>query len=159
MWKNIRLLFTKEIIGAVRDRRTLILTVFFPLIFYPLIVGVMGHLTAAEQRKITATTPTVIVIDRAEDPTFTAHLRHETSFMTIRRNNLDQALADLRANLGSLVMLVEKTSGGPGLGLDVTLYYDQSDQAATYAASRVREFLANYLKDVLKSKLDALGLD
>ncbi len=159
MWKNVRLLFTKEIIGAVRDRRTLILTVFFPLIFYPLIVGVMGHLTAAEQRKITETTPTVIVIDRAGDPTFTAHLRRETSFVPITRKDLRQALADLRANLATLVMLVEKTSGGPGLGLDVTLYYDQSDQAATFAASRVREFLANYLKDVLKSKLDALGLD
>jgi len=156
MWENIRLLFTKEIIGAVRDRRTLILTVFFPLIFYPLIVGVMGHFTAAEQRKITETTPAVVVIDRADDPTFTAHLRSVSLFSPIYEKDVDQGLADLRAKFASVVMVVEKTSGGPGLGLDVTLYYDQSDQAAMFAASRVREFLQ---KDVLKEKLNALGLN
>ena len=159
MWKNIRLLFTKEIIGAVRDRRTLFLTVFFPLIFYPLIVGVMGHFTAAEQRKITETTPVVAVIDRANDPTFTAHLHSASLFSPVYEDDLDQGLADLRAKFASVVMLVKKTSGGPGIGLDVTLYYDQSDQAAMFAASRVREFLQNYLKDVLKKKLDALGLN
>ena len=50
MWKNVRLLFSKELLGAVRDRRTLILTVFFPLIFYPLILSVMGRFNEAERR-------------------------------------------------------------------------------------------------------------
>ena len=159
MWENIRLLFVKEIIGAVRDRRTLFLTVFFPLLFYPLIVGVMGHYTGAEQRRITEATPTVIVIDQANDPTFRAHLRSETLFIPFSEHDLTQGLADLHAKLAPVLMLVQKGSGGPGLGLDVTLYYNQGNQAALYAASRVQKFLENYLKDVLKAKLDALGLD
>ena len=159
MWENVRLLFVKELIGAVRDRRTLILTVFFPLIFYPLIVGVMGHFTAAEQTRLTQTTPTVLVVNEANDPTFTAHLRAETAFSLFSEPNLNQGLADLHAKLAPVLMVVTKSGGGPGLGLDVTLYYDQSDQAALYAASRVQKFLEGYLKDVLKAKLDALGLD
>ncbi len=159
MWENIRLLFVKELIGAVRDRRTLILTVFFPLIFYPLIVGVMGHFTAAEQTRLTQTTPTVLVVNEANDPTFSAHLRAETAFSPFSEPTLAQGLADLHAKLAPVLMVVRKSGGGPGLGLDVTLYYDQSNQAALYAASRVQKFLEGYLKDVLKTKLDALGLD
>ena len=159
MWENIRLLFIKELIGAVRDRRTLILTVFFPLIFYPLIVGVMGHFTAAEQTRLTQTTPTVLVVDEANDPTFSAHLRAETAFSPFSEPTLAQGLADLHAKLAPVLMVVRKSGGGPGLGLDVTLYYDQSNQTALYAASRVQKFLEGYLKDVLKTKLDALGLD
>ncbi len=159
MWNNIRLLFAKEITGAVRDRRTLFLTVFFPLLFYPLIVGVMGHFTAAEQRRIVEMIPTVIVVDRADDPTFSARLQAATEFTPFYETDVSQGRADLDAKLGPLMMVVDKTTGGQGLGLDVTLYYDQSDQAAMYAAERVREFLQSYLKDVLREKLTALGLN
>ena len=50
MWKNVRLLFSKELTGAIRDRRTLFLTVFFPLVFYPLVLSAVSytHLRAHE---------------------------------------------------------------------------------------------------------------
>ena len=56
-------------------------------------------------------------------------------------------------------MSVDKESGGPGIGLDIALYYDQTDQGATIAAARVRDFLEGYLKEVMRDKLDALGFD
>jgi sodium transport system permease protein len=159
MWKNVRLLFGKEITGAVRDRRTLVLTVFFPLVFYPLILAVMGNFTAAEQTRIEAIIPTVIIVDQAHDETFRAHLRETTGFYPFFDSDLIQAKADLQDGLGQVLMTVDKESGGPGVGLEVTLYYDQTDQVAVLAAGRVRTFLEVYLKEVMRSKLDALGLD
>lgn len=159
MWENVRLLFAKEITGAVRDRRTLILTVFFPLIFYPLILSVMGHFTAAEQTRIEEMVPTVIVVDRARDETFLAHLRSTTTLYPLFDNDVEGGLSDLEAGIGSVVMTVDKASGGPGIGLDITLYYDQTDQAAAIAASRIRNFLEGYLKEVMRDKLDTLGLN
>jgi sodium transport system permease protein len=159
MWKNVRLLFGKEIIGAVRDRRTLILTVFFPLIFYPLILAVMGNFTAAEQTRIEAITPTVIIVDQAHDETFRANLQETTGFYPFFDSDLIQAKTDLKDGLGQVLMTVDKESGGPGVGLEVTLYYDQTNQVAVMAAGRVRTFLEVYLKEVMRSKLDTLGLD
>ncbi len=159
MWKNVRLLFGKEIIGAVRDRRTLVLTVFFPLVFYPLILAVMGHFTATEQTRIETITPTVIIVDHAHDETFRAHLQETTGFYPFFDSDLIQAKADLKDDLGQVLMMVDKESGGPGVGLEVTLYYDQTNQVAVMAAGRVRTFLEVYLKEVMRSKLDALGLD
>ena len=159
MWKNVRLLFGKEIIGAVRDRRTLVLTVFFPLVFYPLILAVMGHFAATEQTRIEAITPTVIIVDQAHDETFRAHLQETTGFYPFFDSDLIQAKADLKDGLGQVLMMVDKESGGPGVGLEVTLYYDQTSQVAVMAAGRVRAFLEGYLKEVMRSKLDTLGLD
>ncbi len=159
MWKNVRLLFLKEITGAVRDRRTLILTIFFPLIFYPLILAVMGHFTQAEERRIEAITPTVIIVDRARDETFREHLRATTGFYPFFDFDEEQGLADLKDGLGQVMMTVDKGSGGPGIGLEVTLSYDQTDQVAVMAAGRVRDFLQGYLQEVLRDKLDALGLN
>ena len=159
MWKNVRLLFGKEITGAVRDRRTLVLTVFFPLVFYPLILAVMGHFAATEQTRIEAITPTVIIVDQAHDETFRAHLQETTGFYPFFDSDLIQAKADLKDGLGQVLMMVDKESGGPGVGLEVTLYYDQTNQVAVMAAGRVRAFLEVYLKEIMRSKLDALGLD
>lgn len=159
MWENVRLLFLKEITGAIRDRRTLILTVFFPLIFYPLILMVMGRFTAAEQTRLEEMIPTVIVVDRANDETFRRHLRSTQTLYPLFYDDMDQGLLDLKSGIGQVVMSVDKESGGPGIGLNVALYYDQTDQGATIAAARVRDFLEGYLKEVIRDKLDALGFD
>jgi len=159
MWENIRLLFFKEITGAIRDRRTLILTVFFPLIFYPLILMVMGRFTAAEQTRLEEMIPTVIVVDRANDETFRRHLRSTQTLYPLFYDDVDQGLLDRKSGIGQVVMSVDKESGGPGIGLNVVLYYDQTDQGATIAAARVRDFLEGYLKEVMRDKLDALGFD
>ncbi len=159
MWKNVRLLFGKEIVGALRDRRTLILTIFFPLIFYPLILAVMSHFAATEELRIGEFIPTVIIVDRAQDETFRAHLRDDVTFHSLHQPDEEEGRADLKAGFGQVMMTVDKESGGPGLGLVVGLYYDQTNQIAAIAVGRVRSFLQGYLSAVLRDRLDLLGLD
>lgn len=159
MWKNIRLLFVKETIGAVRDRRTLILTVFFPLIFYPLILAVMSHFAATEELRIEAFIPTVIIVDRVQDETFHEHLRADHTFHALYQPDEEQGRADLKAGFGQMMMTVDRESGGPGLGLVIGLYYDKTDTVAAIAVGRVRRFLQGYLSAVLRDRLDLLGID
>ena len=156
---NVRLLFGKEITGAVRDRRTLILTVFFPLIFYPLLISVMGRMSATEHQAVETMIPTVLVVDRAADEIFRSHLLAATSISPLLYSDETKGLADLKTGLGQVMLTVAKTTGGEGVGLDVTLYYDHTDQTAAIAAGRVVTFLQDYLKGVLKEKLEVLGLD
>jgi len=159
MWKNVRLLFSKEILGAVRDRRTLFLTVVFPLIFYPLILSVMGRFNESEQIRLEALVPTILVMDRSEDEIFADELGRETSMYWLAVDSVDEGLEALRQDEAQVLMVVDKESGGEGIGLDVALYYDQADQLAPVAAARVRDFLETYLKSVVSSKLEALGYD
>ena len=159
MWKNVRLLFSKELTGAVRDRRTLFLTVFFPLIFYPLVLSVIGQFNEAERVRYESLVPTILVIDRSEDETFGAELTADTTLHWLRGGSVDEGLAGLKADEGHVLMVVDKETGGEGVGLDVTLYYDQADPFAPIAASRVRGFLEAYLQRVVGEKLDALGYD
>jgi len=156
MLKNVRLLFSKELLGAVRDRRTLFLTVFFPLIFYPLVLSVMSQFGAAERVRLETLVPTVLVVDRSGDETFAAELRTADAFYVARYPGADEAVAGLKDDIGHIAMVVDKDAGGEGLGLEVTLYYDQTDQFATVAATKVREFLEGYLQRVVADKLETL---
>ena len=49
-WKNVHLVYKKEIQGAIRDRRTLISMIVIPLIFYPLLFLGIGYFTVIGQK-------------------------------------------------------------------------------------------------------------
>jgi len=159
MLKNVRLLFAKELRGAIRDRRTFFLTVIFPLVFYPMVVSVMSRFGEAERVRVETLVPTVLVVDTSGDATFARELAGTTDFHVRPYLDRDRALDALRHDAGHIVMEVEKQSGGEGLGLTVTLHYDQTSQYSAIAAAGVRRFLEGYLKDVVSTKLAALGYE
>ncbi len=158
---KIRLLFAKEITGAFRDRRTMFLTVLFPLIFYPMVFAVMGRFSASEQISYEDFTPAVYVVDRADEPRLTSHLAAEPAVRWLFARGVDEAVAQMEEGEGQAVLLVERSpsGGGPGLGLVATLYFDHSDQIASLAAGKVRETLGGYLEGVVRENLDVLGMD
>jgi len=158
MWKNVRLLFSKELTGAIRDRRTLFLTVFFPLIFYPLVLSVIGQFNEAERVRYESLTPTILVVDRSEDETFAAELATEMTLFWRAVGSVDEGLEGLKSDVGHVLMVVDKESGGEGIGLHVTLHYDQADPFAPIAASRVRGVLEAYLERVVRDKFEELGM-
>lgn len=157
MLKNVRLLFAKELLGAIRDRRTMFLTVIFPLIFYPMIISVMSRFSETERLRLETLVPSVIVVDRSRDEIFGSELLNVHAFIPVFRNDEATGRAALDNDVGQVLMQVEKEAGGEGLGLTVTLAYDQSDQVAFVAAEKVRDFLAAYLQRVMSEKLEQLG--
>jgi sodium transport system permease protein len=159
MLRNVRLLFAKELLGAVRDRRTLFLTVFFPLIFYPMVMSVMSRFTESERVRIESMVPTVVVVDEAQDRLFSEHLAAVTEFYVSETESVEEGLTALSDEVGQVLLAATKPSGGEGLGLSITLYYDQSNQMSVLAAGSVRRFLEGYLETVVRDKLEALGMN
>jgi sodium transport system permease protein len=159
MLKNVRLLFAKELLGAVRDRRTLFLTVIFPLIFYPMVMSVMSRFNETERVRVESMVPVILIVDQARDDVFSRELETTASFYTVELPTVEQGLEGLSDETGQLLMVVEKQGGGDGLGLEITLYYDQANQYAALAAGSVRRFLEGYLDGVVRGKLTLLGIN
>jgi len=109
MFRNARLLFGKELLGAFRDRRTLFLTVLFPLIFYPLVLSVMSQFGEAERTRLDTLVPTVLVVDRSGDETFARELVRTDAFTFLSFEAFDEAKAasilDVPKHLRPVAML------------------------------------------------------
>jgi sodium transport system permease protein len=128
------------------------------LIFYPLILSVMGRFNEVERIRLESLTPAILLVNQSEDATFQSELDRSDAFYWMGEESVESGLAALRNEEGNLLMAVSKESGGEGFGLNVILYYDQSDQFAYAAAEQVRGFLESYLKRVVNEKLQALGM-
>ncbi|MCD5408730.1 hypothetical protein LR090_05875 [Candidatus Bipolaricaulota bacterium] len=51
------LLYRKELLQAVRDLRTVVMTLVFPVVFYPLLFGLMGDLIGRQEARLAELVP------------------------------------------------------------------------------------------------------
>ncbi|MGC9530537.1 MAG: ABC transporter permease [Candidatus Bipolaricaulaceae bacterium] len=152
------LLFRKEILQAVRDRRTVFITVLFPLTFYPLMFALIGGLVRGEQERLAELVPRVLAVVEGEDELAGA-LAAASEFQVTFRQDLAAvvpALEEGRAELG--LHAVPRPERGE-LGYQLTLYYDAADSQAQVAASMMKGFLSDYFQEVARKRLAAMGID
>ncbi|AMV38479.1 ABC transporter permease subunit/CPBP intramembrane protease [Planctomyces sp. SH-PL62] len=90
-WSNVLLIFRREGMDQLRDRRTLFMVVFFPILLYPLIGAGVLQFAAALQEK-----PRRVVIVGAE------HLPAEPPLLDAEGTGFNPALFDSPAEAGRL---------------------------------------------------------
>ena len=80
--RNIWLLFKKEILAGLRDRRTAILVLVFPLIFYPMMLGLIFHFTSQNVSDGRGTVSRVIYQNRADSETLAGFFERNEDILT-----------------------------------------------------------------------------
>src|SRR5215831_3172244 len=148
--KLIKLIYLKEILDLLRDRRTIISMLVFPLLFMPLIfLGVSYFLSRS--------------INRAQDKQFNLALKQETGLAGMT-TSLEQAGFKVWPSDNPRCAVENKETE---LGVDVSgetnspavkIYVDQSQLETTVASGRIETAL-NRLKEVrVKNELRRAGL-
>ncbi|WP_165245396.1 ABC transporter permease subunit/CPBP intramembrane protease [Paludisphaera soli] len=99
-WSNILLIFRREGMDQLRDRRTLFMVVFFPILLYPLIgAGVLQFAAAIQER------PRLVVIVGAE------HLPKAPPLLDAEGKGLNPDLFDSAAEAARLEVALQPDDG------------------------------------------------
>jgi sodium transport system permease protein len=153
--RNIWLLFKKEILAALRDRRTAILVIVFPLVFYPVMLGLIFHFSSQNVPTEEGTTSEVIYVNREASPVLAQMLRSEEDVVTTFYEDEDVARNAYEHERGDVLVLVSE-EGSSGLKIDIS--YRQYDQASEVGVSRTRAALESYLEKTMRQKLESMGM-
>lgn len=153
--RNIWLLFKKEILAALRDRRTAILVIVFPLVFYPVMLGLIFHFSSQSVPTEENTTSEVIYVNREASPVLAEMLRNKEDVVTTFYQD-ESAARNAYENEGGdvLVLVSEKETSG----LKVDISYRQYDQDSEVGVSRTRAVLESYLEETMRQKLESMGM-
>ncbi len=116
--RNLSIVFRKEILDIVRDRRTLIFMVLLPVVVMPGIFGLMGKLTSSGVQRLREDTSTVALIGEANAPAMGRLIR-----------GLDQA----SGNMAFFMELADPVLAG---GLRHMLTDDESEDMRLATAAR-----------------------
>ena len=158
-WNNIRLVYFKEILGAIRDRRTLISMIIIPLVFYPLLFFGIGYFTMTGQQK-TESLPSIIAVHGEENaPGLIEILKEEEKIqLTGIPVNNQEGLES-----GEIYLLIEipddfnvnKNLNG---NQSIIIQYDSTSQYSQTARRRIINVLEKYRQQIVQMRLEEVDL-
>ncbi|HKK82847.1 MAG TPA: ABC transporter permease [Atribacterota bacterium] len=159
-WNNIRLIYIKEISGAIRDRRTLISMIIIPLIFYPLLFLGIGYFTMMGQEK-SESLPSVVTV-RGEEyaPELMETLKkNEKIDLVYFEENQDKAL-----EAGEIYLLLDipehfNLNTSQESTKNIVVRYDSTVQYSQVARRRVTNLIENYRQQIIQKRIEQLGLN
>ncbi|MBE3127044.1 MAG: ABC transporter permease [Candidatus Atribacteria bacterium] len=158
-WKNIKLIFIKELLGTIRDRRTIIAMIIIPLIFYPLLFAGIGYFSKLGSIK-SEEAASKVIIDGAEfAPQLVNYLReYEKIEILIIEDDSHAKLqnGDIQAILVIPPDFKYKIEQGEPNKL--ILKYDATEAKSRIAKQRIDQVIEKYKSEILFQKLSRLDL-
>jgi len=147
--KKIGLIFRKEVMNAVRDRRVLISTVIVPLLVLPLVTMLPMMMIGKKQREAQER-PSTVVVTGLKYPELEQALRASNRFTFEAPDSLDRQIRQGRVDAG-----IEVTDlPGGGKSARVKVLFDATRTESQAAADKVKLVIADLSKQIVSRQID-----
>lgn len=158
-WKNIKLIFIKELVGTVRDKRTIIAMIIIPLIFYPILFMGIGYFNQMGNEKSEEAISKIIIIGAEFSPPLLKYFQNNPKIEILSMQN--NPLLKLQKGEIQLILIVpsdfkdriEEGESGP-----LILKYDATETKSRIAQKRINQAIAEYEKEIISQRLSMMHL-
>ena len=158
-WKNIKLIFIKELVGTVRDKRTIIAMIIIPLIFYPLLFMGIGYFNQMGNEKSEEAISKIIITGAEFSPPLLKYFQNNPKIEILSMQN--NPLLKLQKGEVQLILIIpsdfkdriEEGESGP-----LILKYDATETKSRIAQKRINQAIAEYEKEIISQRLSMMHL-
>ncbi|MFH1863237.1 MAG: ABC transporter permease [bacterium] len=166
-WRNVWIVFRKEFLDVVRDRRTIISMILLPILIFPLLTIGLGSFAVGQVEKMEERSSPIIVIGSRWAPELVSTLQVNQKLQTI--TSIEDSSTALEMLLEHSVYAViwiperfENVLASPAWkhdSLAVQIWFDESYIESTVVLDKVRKELNDYRQTIVQKKLTSLGLN
>jgi len=158
-WKNIKLIWIKELRGTIRDRRTIRVMIIVPLIFYPLLFAGIGYLNKVGSMKSEESVSKIVLTGSEFAPQLVRYLEED------KRVEILSVSEDLYSRLknSDIQLILEipsdfKAKIEQGDFGNLILKYDATELKSMVAQKRIKEAIEKYKREIIQKRLSLVGL-
>ncbi len=158
-WKNIKLIFIKELVGTVRDKRTIIAMIIIPLIFYPLLFMGIGYFNQMGNEKSEEAISKIIIIGAEFSPPLVKYFQNNPKIEILSIQN--NPLLKLQKGEVQLILIIPsdfKDRIEEGESCPLILKYDATETKSRIAQKRINQAIAEYEKEIISQRLSIMHL-
>jgi sodium transport system permease protein len=158
-WKNIKLIFIKELVGTVRDKRTIIAMIIIPLIFYPLLFMGIGYFNQMGNEKSEEAISKIIIIGAEFSPPLVKYFQNNPKIEILSIQN--NPLLKLEKGEVQLILIIPsdfKDRIEEGESCPLILKYDATETKSRIAQKRINQAIAEYEKEIISQRLSIMHL-
>jgi sodium transport system permease protein len=158
-WRNIGIVWRKELTDSLRDRRTLISMTAVPLLLMPLLTIGMGVISAQLIGKAAAEVPAIMILGGEDSPKLMAEL---ANLKTIRIVPAQSDYADeisnkqIRAAVDIPPDFDAKLAGGEPLAVKIYMY--EGEMKSSFGVERMQQFFRDLRDKAVRERLQARRL-
>lgn len=157
-WQHLVLIFKKEIISTLRDRRTLLGMIILPIFLIPAVTLLGPSMIEKQTREIKEKPPKVALI-APEESSLSRYLRQTPKLEIVSSSSVDQDLED-----GKIQAIIRIEPGfdasiAQHKPAPVIINFDASDQKSSLTSSRVAEIINEFSQGIVAERLAALKVD
>ncbi|MBI2264713.1 MAG: hypothetical protein HYU64_06020, partial [Armatimonadetes bacterium] len=151
--------FRKDLLDLIRDRRTLFAVVVLPLLFYPLLFIGFSQMSFLQNRKLEQEVPRIQIQGLGNAPALVNRLEREKGFQLTSFPQPEQALAKGELDLVLTVPPGFQDALNSDKTARVELIQDSSRDRSSAARRKVEAFLQSYAKEIRETYLTQKGMD
>lgn len=158
-WKNIKLIFAKELVGTIRDKRTIIAMIIIPLIFYPLLFTGIGYFSRIGSIKSEEATSKIIIHGAEFAPQLVKNFQNREKIEILTTK--DDPPSKLQNGDIQAVLVIPpdfKYKIEQGEPIKLILKYDTTEAKSRIAKQRINQVIEKYTGEMLLQRLSRLDL-
>ena len=158
-WKNIKLIFIKELVGTIRDKRTIIAMIIIPLIFYPLLFTGIGYFNKMGSIKSEETNSKIMIYGMEFAPQLVKYLQ-DSEKIEILTTEDDSSFKLHNGDIQAVLVIpsdfnYKTEQEEPG---KIILKYDATEAKSRIAQKRVNQIIEKYKGEIILQRLSRLDL-
>ncbi|MCF7858048.1 MAG: ABC transporter permease subunit [Candidatus Cloacimonetes bacterium] len=164
--KKIIVIYKKELLDLVRDKRTVVTSFILPVILYPLLMIGFSSMMARQETKLEQQQIVIYINDEVQDRDTDALKRSLSELETIQimeeKPNFDnityinllkgktiQAVVNIRDSLSSTGYRI----------LDITCYYDETSEKSSVAYRKINDKLYEIEEELVSERLNEIKIN
>jgi len=156
---RVRIIYRKELMDALRDRRTIISTIVLPILMFPVLTIGFGFLAARSMQKVEREGSTIMLLGETNAPRLAEKLRAAEGIRVVPSSDAYVGLISdkkLRCALEFPPHFEEdiKADRQPG----VKIYHFASEMRSQVAVRAVQKLLRDYRDQIIETRLTESGL-
>ncbi|MGB0589427.1 MAG: ABC transporter permease subunit/CPBP intramembrane protease [Myxococcota bacterium] len=148
----------KEVLEALRDRKTLVIMLALPLVLYPLLFLAVGQATQIQKERLDSEALVIALSGPDETHGLRPRLEGLEDTTVLIVEDAEGAVRAGQASAGVVLGTSFSEEVAAGRQADVTVHYDGADERSHVAEARLADALQAFAEEVRRTRLERLGV-
>lgn len=154
----IKIIYKKELLDTIRDRRTIISMIVVPIVLFPLLTVGFSSFTASMVEKSAAEIHKIAVSGREYSPELYAAIDSSKELEIVAADSLEKAINDKTIRAALIVPADFDARVKAMDSLSVTILYNAAETKSDFAADKLAGIVGAYRSRLLADRLTERGL-
>jgi sodium transport system permease protein len=154
-WRNIGIVYRKEMVEALRDRRTLISTILVPILLFPVLTVAVGYVAVSLIGEASRESSKIMLLGGNDSPAIVESLKKVKNLIVVPNSANYVDLISNKKIRAAVEIPPGLQSAAGGEYPPVKIYIFSGDLKSTFAATRIEKFFSDYRDALARERLTA----